>query len=71
MILKLWAGTEIGSLGPFTEGESLRGQAGIRKGWRDDSEFSLGHVEFEVPIRHSSGDAKLGSEPQGHSEIWR
>lgn len=47
IIPKLWA---------VTEGESFKGESSIG----DDNEFSLGHVEFEVPIGHSSGDAKWG-----------
>lgn len=71
MIARLWTSTEIGYWGPFTEGESLRGEAGTRKGWRDGNKYSSGHVEFEVPSRHSSGDAKFGSDPHGHNKSWR
>lgn len=65
MIPRLWTGTEIGNWGPFKEEESLRGEVGIRQEWRQDNKFSSGHVEFEVPSRHSSRNVKLGPEFQG------
>lgn len=40
---------------PLTEKEEIVGGAGFR----EDQEFDYGHVKFEIPIGHPSGDSKF------------